>query len=405
MGSSPSDGICGELMLYLRIRIGCRVPIESHIMDALADFKANLLAVAERSAIIKSNCDNEEGTKQFLVLPVIAALGYDCSNPFEVQPEFPADFRNGMQERVDYVIMCDGKPAIAVECKKVGADLAANRGQLRSYFTPLSSVRLGILTDGIRFEFFVDCEDPNVMDAEPFVTLDLEQATRSPIPDDVIEALSQMSRANFSPDTIADAAEMRLISKRLRTALTQEFRDPSDDLCKLVLQRVGVTNVRRASIQARYSGLIKAAMEDALILPVVELLKGASGGGSPSDSKGEVTQRTITTERELSVYRYICRRLAFLSADERHFSAIEHVGHRDYIGKFAIYYANVKKGRLLDFIEGSNGQDKFIFPEPFGELVTGNIRDIDDPLRKIFAQRVRELGAPVASPAMLLKTA
>jgi len=376
-----------------------------YFMDTLGELKASLLAVAERSAGIKFNCDNEEGTKQFLVLPVIAALGYDCTNPFEVQPEFPADFRNGMQERVDYVIMSGGKPVIAVECKKVGTDLAANRGQLRAYFTPLSSVRVGILTDGLRFEFFVDCEDANVMDTEPFVTLDLEQATRSPIPDDVIEALSKISRANFEPDAIAEVAEMRLVAKRLRTALTQEFREPSDELCKLALQRAGVTNVRRASIQARYGGLIRAAMEDALILPVVEMLRASSGERSPSNPKDDVCQRIITTERELSVYRYVCRRLAFLSSDERHFSAIEQVGYRDYIGKFAIYYSNVHKGRLLDFIEGSNGQDKFIFPEPFGELVTGNMRDLDDSLRKIFVQRVRELGAPTLPAAALLKTA
>lgn len=375
-------------------------------MDALGELQASLSAIAERSAVIKSTCVNEESTKQFLVLPVIGALGYDCTNPFEVQPEFPADFRNGMQERVDYVIMHAGQPAIAVECKKVGTDLAANRGQLRAYFTPLSSVRLGVLTDGLRFEFFVDCENANVMDAEPFVTLDLEQATRTPIPGDVIEALSKISSANFDPDSIAEVAEMRLVAKRLRTALTQEVREPSDDLCKLFLQRVGVKNVRRTSIQSRYGGLIRAAFEDALILPVVEMLRASSSGeGSQSNSKDEVCQRIITTDRELSVYRYVCRRLAFLSSDEQHFSAIEQVGYRDYIGKFAIYYANVHKGRLLDFIEGSNGQDKFIFPEPFGELITGNIRDIDDPLRRIFTQRVRELGVPALPTTMLLKTA
>jgi hypothetical protein len=173
----------------------------------------------------------------------------------------------------------------------------------------------------------------------------------------------------------------------------------------LLLQRVGVTNVRRSSIQARYGGLIRAAMEDGLILPVVEMLRAATGEHRPGNSKDGVSQRIITTERELSVYRYVCRRLAYLSSDEQHFSAIEQVGYRDYIGKFAVYYANVHKGRLLDFIEGSNGQDKFIFPEPFGELVTGNIRDIDEPLRKIFAQRVRELGAPSLAAAAVLKSA
>ena len=277
---------------------------------------------------------------------------------------------------------------------------------MRTYFTPLSSVRLGVLTDGLRFEFFVDCENANVMDVEPFVTLDLEQATRAPIPGDVIEALSKISRANFEPDAIAEAAEMRLVAKRLRTVLTQEVREPSDDLCKLVLQRVGVTNVRRTAIQARYGGLIRAAFEDALVLPVVEMLRASSSSeGSQGSSKDEVSQRIITTDRELSVYRYVCRRLAFLASHEQHFSAIEQVGYRDYIGKFAIYYANVHKGRLLDFIEGSNGQDKFLFPEPFGELITGNMRDIDEPLRKIFTQRVRELGAPTLPASVLLKTA
>ena len=40
-----------------------------------------------RSAAIKSACANEESTKQFLILPVIGALGYDYTDPLVVQPE------------------------------------------------------------------------------------------------------------------------------------------------------------------------------------------------------------------------------------------------------------------------------------------------------------------------------
>jgi len=68
-----------------------------------------------------------------------------------------------------------------------------------------------------------------------------------------------------------------------------------------------------------------------------------------------------------------------------------------------VYYRNVHKGRLFDFIEGSNGYDKFVFAEPFGEIVTNSMTDIDEALRKTFSQRVRDLGAPRASEAVLLQ--
>lgn len=364
-------------------------------MNALDELQANLLAVAERSAAVKAACANEESAKQYLILPFFGALGYDYSDPFEVQPEYTADFREGMPDRVDYAIMREGKPIIAVECKKVGANLSVNRGQLRAYYTALRSVRLGVLTDGLKFEFFVDCEIANVMDSEPFLTLDLEAVRQGPIPADVLDALLLMARPNFDPETIAEAAEIRLVAKRVRAELMQEVREPSDEFCRLLLQRVGIKNVRRSSIQSRYSALVRAAIEDALVIPVLERLRAPQRQGAEDNiDADEGAERIVTTERELAVYRYICRRLAFLSTSEQQFAAIEDVKFRDYIGKFAVYYQNIRKGRLLDFIEGANGYDKFVFPEPFGEVVTNNVAEIDEPLRRIFFQRVRDAGGP-----------
>ena len=51
-----------------------------------------------------------------------------------------------------------------------------------------------------------------------------------------------------------------------------------------------------------------------------------------------------------------------------------------------------RKGRLFDYIEGAEGFDKFIFPSPYGEIVTKSVLDIDEPLIATFATRVRELG-------------
>jgi hypothetical protein len=339
-------------------------------------------------------CQNEESTKQYLILPLLNLLGYDCSNPYEVQPEYAASFRNGVQDRVDYAILRDGVPLIAIECKKCGCELSSERGQLSGYFAALTSVRVGVLTDGIRFEFFTDSEDPNVMDEEPFVTLDLSASEQ--VPSDVLEALSLVTRSNFNPYSIAEAAEARLIAKRVRAILMQEVREPSEKFCRVILDQAGLKNLRRTLIQTYYSGLIRNAFEEALILPVLEEIRKAAAPASLDQSEGfgeANAQRIITTDRELAVYRYVCRRLAFLSPDETHFSAVEQVQHKDYVGKFVVYFRSVRKGRLFEFIEGSNGYDKFIFPGPFGEMTTNTMQDIDEPLRKMFVQRVREFQA------------
>jgi hypothetical protein len=168
----------------------------------------------------------------------------------------------------------------------------------------------------------------------------------------------------------------------------------------MLLQRAGLSNIRRNSIQTRYSGMVRTAFEEALVMPILEALRAATRPVSlDPDATDGTAQRIITTDRELAVFRYVCRRLAFLAKDEREFSAIERVHHRDYLGKFAIYYDSVRKGRLFDFIEGSNGYDKFVFSEPVGEIITNTFADIDEPLREVFAQRVRELGAGGASTA------
>jgi hypothetical protein len=359
-------------------------------MSTREELRDGIALLAKRSVGLMKVCSNEESTKLYLVLPLLGLLGYDYSNPYEVYPEHIADFDPRQPNKVDLAILKDGQPIIAIECKKVGADLVDARGQLRSYFNALPATKLAILTNGILFEFFVDSAESNVMDEEPFLTLDLEIVAQNGVSDDVLENLAQMTKATFSADTIAELAHVQLVKKRLRTAFVEEANVPSEDLCRLFLQKVGLRNVRKAALDRHYAPMIKTAFSEALVLPLAERLR-AEGGDA--DGVRQAAQRIVTSERELSMFNYVRRRLAFLVADEAGFNAIESVGYKDYVGKFAVFYDRPQKGRLFDYIEGANGFDKFIFPEPYGEIVTNNILDIDEPLRAIFTARVREMGS------------
>jgi hypothetical protein len=180
--------------------------------------------LAKRSLSIASACTNEESTKLHLILPFIDLLGYNYADPFEVCPEHAADFDTRHSNKVDFAIVSGGHPVIAVECKQVGASLMAARGQLRAYYSALPTAKLAILTNGIAFEFFVDSEDENLMDEEPFLTLDLEAISLCrDISEEVLEALIPITKPHYNPQSIADLAQIQLIKKRLRGHFVQEL--------------------------------------------------------------------------------------------------------------------------------------------------------------------------------------
>jgi len=363
-------------------------------MNPFNELRAGLCALAKRAVGVMGACANEESTKLYLALPLIGLLGYDYSNPYEVYPEHPADQSGGKASKVDLAIMRDANPVVALECKKVGADLVPARAELRAYYDAVPSVKLGILTNGIVFEFFVDSTLPNVMDEEPFLALDLDTISRNGVCDELLETLIHLTKANFNPETIAEMAHIHLCKKRLRSLLIAEAKAPSEDFCRFFLLRAGLKNVRKGTIERHYGPLIKNAFEEALVLPVVQRLRSEAGpeGKFNAANLHQIGQRIATTERELAIVNYVRRRLAFLVSEDALFNAIDQVDYKDYLGKLTVYYNNERHGRIFDYIEASDGINKFIFPAPFGEIVSNNNLDIDEALKATFTARVREIG-------------
>jgi len=363
-------------------------------MNPFNELRAGVCALAKRSVGVMGACANEESTKLYLALPLVGLLGYDYSNPYEVYPEHPADQSGGKASKIDLAIMRDGHPVVGLECKKVGADLVAPRAELRAYYDAVPTIKLGILTNGIVFEFFVDSMLPNVMDEEPFLVLDLDTISRNGVSDELLETLIHLTKPNFNPETIAEMAHIHLCKKRLRSLLIAEAKAPTEDFCRFFLQRAGLNNVRKGTIERHYGPLIKNAFEEALVLPVVQRLRSEAGpeGKFNAANLHQIGQRIVTTERELAIVSYVRSRLAFLVSEEALFNAIEEVDYKDYLGKLTVFYNNERNGRLFDFVDAGDGINKFIFPEPFGEIVTNNNLDIDAALKATFTARVREMG-------------
>jgi len=91
---------------------------------------------------------SEEGTKAFFVTPILKALGWD--SPLDIELEYPIPRPH---ERPDYALKIQGKAVLFVETKKLRDKLDDyGRNQLLGYGT-VTGVPLGVLTNGIDFEF------------------------------------------------------------------------------------------------------------------------------------------------------------------------------------------------------------------------------------------------------------
>ena len=363
-------------------------------MTTANELRAGLLTLAKRSVSIMTACTNIESTKLYLLLPFLGLLGYDFTDPFEVYPDHVADLDPSHRTRTDFAVLRNGTAVIAVACRRADLDLHDDLGALRRYFDLLPEVKLAILTNGARFEFYVDTVKPGIMDDEPFLTLDLEAIARSGVTDENVETLLAATKGEFEPETIAEAAHIALVKRRLRAIFIEEAKAPSDAFCRFALDRIGIGSAPKNVIDRYYAPLIKSAFEESAAALGIEQLRSEAGAntGPRPVMFHHLAQRISTIERELAVVAHVRRRLAYLADNEAGYRAIDAVRYKDYVGKLVVYLERERKGRLFDYIEGADGYDKFVFPEPRGEIVTNDLSEIDAALKSVFERRLREFG-------------
>lgn len=96
---------------------------------------------------------DEAATKQFIVLPILTALGWDYANldTLEVFPEF----RVGNSNKVDYALQNEGRPLVLVECKRwnVSIELEEPQDQIARYIFQ-EGVDIGVITNGREWDFY-----------------------------------------------------------------------------------------------------------------------------------------------------------------------------------------------------------------------------------------------------------
>lgn len=191
--------------------------------------KDALHELANKIQRFKNDILNEEATKNSCILPFLSILGYDIHNPQEVVPEYIADLGIKNGEKVDFTIAIDNEASMLVEAKTIGTNLNKHYSQLFRYFTVVDGAKVGILTDGVEYQFYTDIKIPNKMDQEPFFVFNIFNFN-----DKDYKYLTKFKKENFNVNKIKKAAEKLYYEQEIDQVVSNLLANPNDEFVNLI---------------------------------------------------------------------------------------------------------------------------------------------------------------------------
>lgn len=338
------------------------------------DFKDSIKQIADRVNKLKGSLPTEEATKNALVLPFLAALGYDVFNPLEVLPEMTCDIGTKKGEKIDYAILQDGKPVILIECKQVDQDLNLHDNQLLRYFN-VSAAKFGILTNGIIYRFYTDLKEPNKMDDKPFLEVNMLD-----LKDTQVEDLKKFHKSYFDIDSIMSSASELKYMGELKGIISQEFTSPSPEFVKYLGRQV-YDGQFTAKILEQFTPLVKRAIGSYVNDIISDRLKAAIKQDGDEEAKAvqepaepkeaDKDDEIVTTEEELEAF-YIVKSIL------RNTMPAERITMRDAKRYCAVFADDNNRKTICRFYFNSETTKKLTFLDDDRKEIHYKLESLDD---------------------------
>jgi len=278
-------------------------------------FDEKIGELAEKIPSLIDHLETEEATKNALIMPFIAALGYDVFNPKEVVPEFVADHGTKKGEKVDYAIVQNNEVIILIECKQAKSNLSdLNMSQLYRYFTVTKS-RIAILTNGVNYLFFSDLEEPNKMDVSPFLELDMLNLRKN-----LLVEVKKIAKEKFDLNRMLSTANELKYTSQIKKIMSKQFENPDENFVRYFFNATNSGSRFTASAKEEFTDLVKKASFQFINESVSDFLdsvKAVQKEGEKSEEDQELMEKSdgiVTTEEELEGYQIVraivCQKIA-----------------------------------------------------------------------------------------------
>lgn len=340
------------------------------------DFKDSLKQLADKVIQLKDGILTEEATKNAFIMPFINVLGYDVFNPMEVVPEMDCDLVKKKGDKIDYSIMRDGQPIMLIECKHWKQDLRLHDTQLKKYFVA-SKAKFGVLTNGIRYQFFTDLEDQNIMDEKPFLDFDITEMKEYQI-----EELKKFHKSYFDVDNILSSASELKYAQQLKNVFATEVINPTPEIVKYFAKKV-YDGVITAKVQEQFTELVKRAINSYINEQISNRLKTAlkteehNDDSESTKKEAEITNThseddgIVTTQEELDGF-------AIVKAMIRKVVDLERVALRDTQSYFGILLDDNNRKPICRLCFNSKSKKYIVTFDQDRKEVKHEILDLND---------------------------
>lgn len=274
--------------------------------------------------------DNESKTRDYLIEPFFNLLGFNKMDHYS--HEYSLRNSKGSVRKVDMVVTLNGKnPIMLIECKKATSNLTKSHfNQLSKYFDHHKESKIGILTNGVVYEFYtVKWNNTKSLSEKPFLVFDLREFTRSDLED-----IAHFHLQLFNVKDILDISEETYFLNDFNIALTKTLFPASDELLKMIYQNMGGKRSTE-SVNKRLRKLLNSVS----LHESIEKIKVLEGKQSSSG--------IFTTAEELKSFQIIKTILVMNPRLKIH---CDRFGYKDYKGQFKILVDDMPSKEICHLI-------------------------------------------------------
>ena len=180
------------------------------------------------------------------------------------------------------------------ECKKSGAELHINHaGQLFRYFHVTAS-RFGVLTNGLKYKFFTDLEQPNKMDDTPFFEFDILDFKERDV-----DELKKFAKSSFDVDTILSTASDLKYTRIIQDRLAEWVANPPEDFVRALVADLLGGRRFTPTLKDQFAQITKRAFEQLLTERINGRLIGAMAAELPLPEESTPIISNTNDEQEV----------------------------------------------------------------------------------------------------------
>ncbi len=200
-------------------------------------YKIELTNFAKNIRTLQKYLKSRDTVRQSLVVPFFRILGWDVYNPGEFMAGYTYETPQGDIFTADFAVMKNDQPLLFVQTYFGEEDPAEGHANLAALFHTLPGDKVAILTNGIDWRFYTDGMEPGVLDADPYLELNLGEKTRA----EDLAVIDLYQKEGFDLAPILAPLRLGIYEKKIAEyfAAQRVAATADKELIEFILKKVG----------------------------------------------------------------------------------------------------------------------------------------------------------------------